>query len=120
MTQLDPIQHREKRMNFAADRQTSIPMNERIDLLDADERAELIHMIDFAHRRRSLHEQLYQLHSRGPVWDGDVVSKSDRTELLDIGACAKVCVKGEDGFNACTYSGRALLRIYDWLYGPIA
>lgn len=105
--------------HFAKDRQTTIPLNERIDLLDDHERVELIHMIDYAVINQRIHEQLYQLHSRGPVWDGDVISKSERSELLDIGACAKVCVKGEDGFNACTYFGRSLLRIFDWLYGPM-
>lgn len=104
---------------FAADRQTSIPLNTRLDLNSAAENVELLHMIDFARQNKGMHEQLYQLHSRGPVWDGDVISKSERTALLDIGACAKVCVKGQDGFNACTYFGRALLQIYDWLYGPM-
>lgn len=103
---------------FAEDRQTSIPMSERIDLLGSDERAELIQMIDFAKQNRRLHEQLYQLHQSGPCWDGDVVSKSDRDALLKIGACAKVCVRSEQGFNACTYFGHALLQIFDWLYGP--
>lgn len=105
--------------HFDNERQTSIPLNARLDLNDPAENVELLHMIDFARQQRGLHEQLYQLHSRGPVWDGDVISKSDRSALLDIGACAKVCVKGEDGFNACTYFGRSLLRIYDWLHGPL-
>ena len=105
---------------FAEDKQTSIPMHTRIDLLDKEERDDLIHMIDYAVTNKRLHEQLYQLHSRGPVWDGDVISKSDRSDLLDIGACSKVCVKGEDGFNACTYFGRSLLQIFDWLYGDLS
>lgn len=105
--------------HFAPDRQTSIPMHERPDLHDKRELAELVQMIDFAKTYRRGHEALYQLHANGPVWDGDVVSKNDRDVFLEIGACAKVCVKGEQGFNACTYFGRGLLRIYDWLYGPL-
>ncbi len=105
---------------FTDDRQTSIPMNERPDLLDRSELLELVHMIDFAKVNRDLHEALYQLHSRGPVWDGDVVSKPHRDVLLRVGACAKVCVAGSDGFNACTYGGRRLLRVYDWLHGSFA
>lgn len=104
---------------FPSDRETSIPLHERPDLLDHDEVVELVHMIDFAKSNRNLHEQLYQLHAFGPCFDGDVVSKSDRTALLRIGACAKVCVKGEDGYNACSYFGQALLRVYDWLWGPL-
>lgn len=106
-------------MTFTHDRQTSIPMYERPDLLDDGERLELIHMIDFARTYRHHHEALYQLHAKGPVWDGDVISKQHRTDLLDIGACAKVIMKGQEGFNACTYTGRRLLRVYDWLHGPL-
>lgn len=106
-------------MYFAKDRQTTIPLNERPDLDDKEELVELVHMIDFAKTRRDLHEQLWQLQKFGPCWDGDVISKVDRDELLHIGACAKVCVKGEQGFNACTYFGHSLLQIYDWLHGPL-
>lgn len=106
-------------MTAFADRQTSIPMHERPDLHDKAELIDLVQMIDFAKTYRRGHEALYQLHTDGPVWDGDVVSKNDRDVFLDIGACAKVCVKGEQGFNACTYFGRSLLRVYDWLYGPL-
>lgn len=105
---------------FPADHQTSIPMHERIDLLDDAERVQLLHMIDFARQNRRLHEALYQLHAKGPVWDGDVVSKADRSSLLDVDACAKVIMRGQEGYNACTYLGRRLLRVYDWLWGPLA
>jgi hypothetical protein len=106
-------------MRFEPERNTTIPLHSRIDLMNADERADLIHSIDFAKSNRRLHEALYQLHKNGPVWDGDVISKFDRDELLRVGACAKVCVKGEDGFNGCTYFGRHLLHLYDWLFGPV-
>lgn len=104
---------------FPPELETSIPGYERLDLWDDAARIRLIHMIDFAKQNKRLHEQLYQLHKNGPVWDGDVICKGDRTALLKFGACAKVVVKGEDGFNACTYFGRMLLQIYDWLYGPL-
>jgi hypothetical protein len=107
-------------MHFKNDRETSIPLYERVDLLDAAERDELIHCIDFAKCHQDLHEQLYQLHSRGPVEDGHVISKSDRDALLKIGACVKVCVHGKQGYNACTYFGSRLLRIYDWMHGTLA
>ena len=105
--------------HFAEDRETTIRHYERPELGDKDELVELVHMIDFAKRNKRLHEQLYQLHAHGPCWDGDVISKSERSELLTIGACAKVCVKGKDGFNACTYFGRRLLHVFDWLYDPM-
>ena len=105
--------------HFAKDRETKLPRNARVDLMDDWERSELLHMIDVAKQWRVLHESLYQLCSRGPVWDGDVISKSCRDTLLDLGACAKVLVKGEDGFNAATYFGSYLLSVFDWLYGPM-
>ena len=41
----------------------------------------------------------------GPLWDGDVPSKAARDNLLENGIIEKVIVKGEGGFNACTYKG---------------
>lgn len=103
---------------WTAYRVSSIPTGDPANCT-RDENVMRIRMTDFALKTRNLHEALYQLHKNGPVWDGDVISKSYRDELLDCGACAKVCVKGEDGYNACTYFGRALLEIYDWLFGPL-
>lgn len=47
----------------------------------------------------------------GPLYDGDVPSKSGRDALLEDGMIAKVVVKGEEGFNACTYRGAAAYRL---------
>ena len=104
--------------DFWKSRQTTIPLHERPDLDDKADLILLVHLIDFARNERGLREQLVQLHNQGPCWDGDVVSKSERDALLQIGACEKVIVKGEEGFNACTYLGRELMKIYEWLYGP--
>jgi hypothetical protein len=49
--------------------------------------------------------------SNGPLWDGDVPSKSARTQLVSEGFMAKVVVKGEDGFNACTHKGAWAARL---------
>ena len=105
--------------HFDADRQTTLPRNSRVDLMDDWERSELLHMIDYAKSARYLHEPLYQLVDRGPVWDGDVISKSARDQLLAVGACAKIYHKSEDGFNAATYFGGYLLSVFDWLFGSM-
>lgn len=47
----------------------------------------------------------------GPLHDGDVPSKSGRDSLVSDGFIAKVVVKGDDGFNALTYSGLMIYRI---------
>jgi hypothetical protein len=47
----------------------------------------------------------------GPLFDGDVPSKTDRDQLLEEGFIAKVVVKGEEGYNACTYKGGWAYRL---------
>lgn len=47
----------------------------------------------------------------GPLFDGDVPSKVSRDTLVAEGFIAKTVVKGEDGFNACTYSGAQAYRL---------
>ena len=54
--------------------------------------------------------------THGPLYDGDVPSKSDRDSLVKDGFISKVVVKGEDGYNACTYKGHRaynLLQLID-------
>ncbi|GMQ79536.1 MAG: hypothetical protein BMS9Abin02_2134 [Anaerolineae bacterium] len=60
--------------------------------------------------KKNLHEQLQQLID-GPVWDGDVISKSLRGELLDLGLAVRVCHKGEQGFTGATYLAYSVMRI---------
>lgn len=54
-------------------------------------------------------EQLSQL-VKNPTWDGDVISKSDRDYLLDIGLAVKVCADGEQGYTAANYIGYTVLK----------
>lgn len=54
--------------------------------------------------------QLHQLVEQGPVWDGNVISKSDRDELLTLGLASRVCVKGEQGYTAANYRGWGVLK----------
>ena len=49
----------------------------------------------------------------GPLEDGDVPSKIARDKLVDSGYMAKVVVKGEDGYNACTHKGALAYRLLD-------
>jgi hypothetical protein len=60
-------------------------------------------------------DTLHAAFMSGPLHDGDVPSKSCRDTLLSEGFIAKVIVKGNDGFNACTYSGSVLYRILESL-----
>lgn len=47
---------------------------------------------------------LAQLKRQEPVWDGDLVSKRGRTELIEMGFAHR-----EDGFTYLTKDGRALV-----------
>lgn len=48
-------------------------------------------------------DQLKQLLFQGPVWDGCVLSKSARTQLIDYGLAVRCCFMGEQGYTAATY-----------------
>lgn len=58
---------------------------------------------------KRLHEQLEQL-VNGPIYDGDVLSKSLRSELFDIGLAIRVCHKGEQGYTGATYFAYSVLK----------
>ena len=49
---------------------------------------------------------LIALVEQGPLWDGDVPSKTGRDALVARGLAVRVVVKGEDGWQAATYAGR--------------
>jgi hypothetical protein len=52
-------------------------------------------------------------YKHGPLFDGDVPSKSGRDWLLEKGYMAKVVVKGKDGYNACTHKGAWAYRLLE-------
>lgn len=51
-------------------------------------------------------DTLIALVENGPLWDGDLPSKTGRNLLIERGYAACVVVKGEDGWQAATYAGR--------------
>lgn len=51
-------------------------------------------------------DTLIALVEKGPLWDGDVPSKSGRTGLIEKGFAVRCIVRGEDGWQAATYAGR--------------
>ena len=50
---------------------------------------------------------------RGPLFDGDLPSKSERNWLLDKELISKVVVKGEQGYQAANYLGWDVAKIVD-------
>lgn len=51
-------------------------------------------------------DTLIALVEQGPLWDGDVPSKTGRDALIAQGLAVRVVVNGEDGWQAATYAGR--------------
>ena len=58
-------------------------------------------------------ETIIATFKQGPLYDGDIPSKTSRDALVSDGFISKVIVKGEDGFNACTYKGLRAYRILE-------
>lgn len=54
---------------------------------------------------------IYAAFKHGPLFSGDVPSKSGRNSLVEKGFMSMVVVKGEDGFNACTHKGAWAYRL---------
>lgn len=50
-------------------------------------------------------------HEAGPLFDGDVPSKLARDLLVTKRYLAHIVVKGESGYNACTYKGASAYRL---------
>ncbi len=59
---------------------------------------------------KNLHEQLNQL-VNGPIYDGNIISKTDRGELFSLGLAIRVCCKGEQGYTGATYFAYSVMKI---------
>lgn len=55
-------------------------------------------------------EQLKQLFYQGPVYDGSVISKSARDDLLKLGLAVRCCFMGEQGFTAASYAAYSVVK----------
>lgn len=54
------------------------------------------------------YDTLVALIEQGPLWDGNVPSKSGRNELIERGYAIRVINNGEEGFTAATPLGAQL------------
>ena len=59
---------------------------------------------------KGLIEALVQLVEDGPTWDGDVVNKTYRNELIKREYAVRIIVKGEEGYTAANCAGRDLYK----------
>jgi len=75
---------------------------------EEDNYFEIVHAIALIFPK-NLIEQLQQL-VKGPIYDGDIISKSNRSELFDMGLAIRVCCKGEQGFTGSPYIGYSIVK----------
>ena len=75
---------------------------------DDDNYFDVVHAIALIFPK-NLIEQLQQL-VKGPIWDGDIISKSNRGELFDMGLAIRVCCKGEQGYTGSPYIGYSVVK----------
>jgi hypothetical protein len=88
-------------------------LHEDIDLSSADEIKSACELIARVQSMNSAERDVIRAaFLKGPLYDGDVPSKSGRDSLLD-GFIAKVVVKGQEGFNALTYKGESAYRLLE-------
>ena len=62
-------------------------------------------------------EQLLQL-LKGPVWDGDVISKNSRDRLLQLGLAVRCCVNCQQGYTAASYTAYTIWSIATGVQAP--
>lgn len=55
-------------------------------------------------------EVLKQLLFQGPVYDGNVVSKAARDDLLGYGLATRCCFLGHQGYTAATYIAYSVFK----------
>ncbi|HHZ97923.1 MAG TPA: hypothetical protein EYN67_20810 [Flavobacteriales bacterium] len=64
-------------------------------------------------------EQLEQL-VNGPIYDGDVISKSARANLFELGLAIRVCHKGLQGYTGANYLSHSIVaRRKELKSGPV-
>lgn len=55
-------------------------------------------------------DTLREAYLHGPLFDGMVPNHTACASLIEKGLIAKVIVKGQDDYNACTYKGALVFR----------
>ena len=96
-------------------------MNAQFEILHIDEQStesEIQWATDIIEAVNSLsgaaREVLEQIFIAGPTFDGDVISKQGRDELLKHNFLAKVFIaNGVDGYQAVTYRGGCAMRLLE-------
>lgn len=89
-------------------------IHESVELSSANELKEAVKLIVEVQAMNSgMRDCIRAAYLNGPIDDGDVPSKSGRDALLTSGYISKVVVRGEQGFNACTYKGASAYKLIE-------
>ena len=63
---------------------------------------------------------LKALYNSSPLLDGDIPSKAGLYKLIENGYASKIIVKGQDGYNACTYKGAIAYKVVKCINAEVA
>lgn len=55
-------------------------------------------------------EVLNQLLHQGPIYDGNIISKAARDDLIEFGLATRCCYMGESGYTAATYPALVVFK----------
>jgi hypothetical protein len=77
-------------------------------------------IVAFESLKNSEYGTLLAIAKKGPLYDGNVDSKTVRDKLIDLGLVCKVVVNNEQGFNACTNKGYQAIKLIDAKQGLIS
>ena len=93
-------------------------LHEDLDLSSAEEIKEAcILIVDIEALNGAERDTLRTAFKHGPLWAGDVPSKTARDSLVAKGYMAYVIVKGEEGYSACTQKGFWAAKLIEVMYG---
>ena len=81
-----------------------------MEMIESEDQYEAGYALCWDALTTSEREVLNQLLHTGPVWDGNVISKSDRNTLIRIGLAVRCCFKGEAGYTAASYAGLGVFK----------
>lgn len=94
-------------------------INESVELSSSTELKEALKLIICAQDLTNAEiDTITAAYKIGPLYDGDVPSKSARDNLVNSGFIAKITVDKQEGFNACTYKGARLYKLIEEIEKP--
>ena len=81
-----------------------------IEAMEKDETSFLYASVAWDALSSAHREVLNLLIHQGPIFDGNIPSKSARDDLISVGLAVRCCYMGEDGYTAASYQGLEVFK----------